>query len=223
MASKTFLKLNPGKQETIINAAFKEFALKGYDNASLNEIIKQCGVAKGSFYRYFKNKRELYRYLLQTAKEKRLSKLHMLVEDENIGFFKLIRLNFLEKVQFDLENPVVAGFLYKVMHERDNNEISDIIQELYRGIREQTRQIIELPRFKKQLAGFDTTFMAYHVFHLQLWLYEYVADKFMLDYEKNICEGKPVLTIPEKELKATIGQAVEVLKNGIKAKKNDKG
>lgn len=217
MASKTFLNLKPEKQESILNECFREFALKGYDHASLNEIIKNCGIAKGSFYRYFKSKREVYQYLLQNATEKRLSKLHLLIEDENVGFFELIKQNFLEKVQFDLDHPVIAGFLYKVMHERDNNEISDIVKELYRAVREQTRQIIEHPRFRKQLTHADTTFMAYHVFQMQLWLYEYVAEKYGINYEENIRQGKPILSITKTELENTINLAVNLLKNGIKA------
>jgi TetR/AcrR family transcriptional regulator len=58
-----FLSLNPEKQERILNAALKEFALKGYENASTNEIVKSAGISKGLLFHYFANKKELYLFL----------------------------------------------------------------------------------------------------------------------------------------------------------------
>jgi TetR/AcrR family transcriptional regulator len=62
MTSK-FLSLNPEKQERILNAALKEFAQKGYENASTNEIVKSAGISKGLLFHYFNNKKELYLFL----------------------------------------------------------------------------------------------------------------------------------------------------------------
>lgn len=58
-----FLSLNPEKQERILNAALKEFSLKGYEKASTNEIVKEAGISKGLLFHYFKNKKELYLFL----------------------------------------------------------------------------------------------------------------------------------------------------------------
>jgi TetR/AcrR family transcriptional regulator len=62
MTSK-FLSLNLEKQDRILNAALKEFAQKGYENASTNGIVKSAGISKGLLFHYFKNKKELYLYL----------------------------------------------------------------------------------------------------------------------------------------------------------------
>jgi TetR/AcrR family transcriptional regulator len=62
MSSK-FLSLNTEKQERILNAALKEFAQKGYENASTNEIVKIAGISKGLLFHYFNNKKELYLFL----------------------------------------------------------------------------------------------------------------------------------------------------------------
>ncbi len=59
-----FYNLPPEKQERIINAAFKEFAYKGYEQASTNEIVKNSGISKGALFHYFKSKKELYQFLL---------------------------------------------------------------------------------------------------------------------------------------------------------------
>ena len=123
MASKTFKNLKQERQEEILLISYEEFALKGYESASLSEIIKKCNLAKGSFYRYFSSKKELYAYLIKDATSRRLKNLDNLINTVKPDFFEFIKQNFLEKVKFDLDNPVIGGFLYKIMHEKDNNEI----------------------------------------------------------------------------------------------------
>lgn len=55
-----FLELDKLKQDRIINAAMKEFALKGYKNASTNEIVKEAGISKGLLFHYFTNKKAYF-------------------------------------------------------------------------------------------------------------------------------------------------------------------
>lgn len=52
-----------------MNAAMTEFAQKGYDNASTNQIVKDAQISKGILFHYFKNKKELYLYLYDFAVE----------------------------------------------------------------------------------------------------------------------------------------------------------
>ncbi len=47
------------KREKIKSVAQKLFLQKGFDNVSVEEITKQAGISKGSFYTYFKSKNEL--------------------------------------------------------------------------------------------------------------------------------------------------------------------
>lgn len=217
MAKQTFKNLEISRQEEILTIAYEEFALKGYDSASLSEIVRKCGLAKGSFYRYFSSKKELYAYLIEDAAQKRLVNLDNLLNVKNQDFFSFIRQNFMEKVRFDLENPIIGGFLYKIMHEKDNNEVSDLIQGLYNRIIAQTEQIIKSPSFRPQLADVDTHLMAFQVFYMQLWLYDYVASAFNLDYEKNIRQNKPILSINTNDLERVIDQSVYMLEKGIKS------
>lgn len=219
MPLQTFKNQKPERQEEILIACYKEFALKGYNSASLSVIIKKLGLAKGSFYRYFTSKKELYTYLIQDASKRRLGKLDKLITDPNVGFFKLIEQNFLDKVQFDHDFPIIGAFLFRIMHERDNNEISDVIKQMFESIVAQTRQIIELPKFKKNLAYTDATMVAFQIFHTQLWLYDFVAFKYGINYENNIKQGLPIISIPISESEKVINSAVEILKNGIKVQK----
>jgi len=66
-----FLKLDEAKQNRIIEAGIEEFSQKLYSDASINQIIKNAEIARGSFYLYFNDKLDFYTYLLDTFFEKR--------------------------------------------------------------------------------------------------------------------------------------------------------
>ena len=60
MPTKVFNELDKSKQDKIIESAIKEFAEYGYEEGSTNRIVKDCGISKGSLFKYFENKEELY-------------------------------------------------------------------------------------------------------------------------------------------------------------------
>ena len=52
------------KEQNLISAALKLFTEKGVKETSVQEITNEAGVAKGTFYLYFKDKYELQDYLI---------------------------------------------------------------------------------------------------------------------------------------------------------------
>ncbi len=68
MPSKTFYNLSHEKQQKIIDASKKEFSNNLYQDVSLNQIIKNSNISRGSFYMYFTDKEDLYFYLLNEYK-----------------------------------------------------------------------------------------------------------------------------------------------------------
>ncbi|RJP35216.1 MAG: TetR/AcrR family transcriptional regulator [Actinobacteria bacterium] len=49
----------------IVDAAGEVFAEKGYDKATVAEIISRAGIGHGTFWLYFRNKEDLLRFMLQ--------------------------------------------------------------------------------------------------------------------------------------------------------------
>jgi AcrR family transcriptional regulator len=80
MARNRFDNLEPEKQEAILRAAGEEFAEKGFQSASINRIIRNSGMSKGSVYYYFEDKADLF----ATTMEKSFQR----IVDE-IGWFSL--------------------------------------------------------------------------------------------------------------------------------------
>ena len=52
------------KREALLNTAFKLFTTKGLHNTSIADIVEQAGVAKGTFYLYFKDKYDINNKLM---------------------------------------------------------------------------------------------------------------------------------------------------------------
>lgn len=55
----------------IFEAALREFATRSYEEASLNAILANAAVSKGSFYYRFKDKFSLYLFVLKEAKRRK--------------------------------------------------------------------------------------------------------------------------------------------------------
>jgi TetR/AcrR family transcriptional regulator len=59
----SFRRLPDEKKRRIRDAALEEFAQRGFDGASTNRIVAAAGISKGSLFKYFSSKDELYIYL----------------------------------------------------------------------------------------------------------------------------------------------------------------
>ena len=58
-----FLDLDKGRQDAVINASLKAFAINGYKRASTDDIVKSAGISKGLLFHYFESKKGLYEFL----------------------------------------------------------------------------------------------------------------------------------------------------------------
>ncbi len=96
----TFLNLPEAKRQRILAAAVREFAANGYRKASLNTLVKDLRIAKGSIYRYFANKEALFFFVFDnfTDQVRRTVKGRNGASDEN--FFAHV------------ENVLQAGILF---------------------------------------------------------------------------------------------------------------
>jgi AcrR family transcriptional regulator len=64
MPTRTFFDLPAARRERLVREAVAEFSERSYAEASLSQIAQRTGIAKGSFYQYFADKLDLYRWLV---------------------------------------------------------------------------------------------------------------------------------------------------------------
>lgn len=67
MPSTTFLNLKQEKKEHIDQALLAEFSQHSLASAQVARIVKQAGIARGAFYKYFDDLTDAYCYLYQKA------------------------------------------------------------------------------------------------------------------------------------------------------------
>jgi AcrR family transcriptional regulator len=63
-------------KEIIFNGALKAFSERGFNETNMEEIAKVCGIAKGTLYYNFKNKQELYIYILKVGMDRFVQDIH---------------------------------------------------------------------------------------------------------------------------------------------------
>lgn len=74
MPKETFNNLTPEKQEKVMRAAISEFIRQGFEKGNIGNIAKNAGVAKGSMYQYFENKKELFLFSVKWSMDLLLKK-----------------------------------------------------------------------------------------------------------------------------------------------------
>ncbi len=116
------------KKQELIEAAVKEFGEKGYENASLNNILKQTGISKGTFYYHYKNKEDLYMALIGFLIEEKLTffNQHVSPEDFKGDFFSLLKILTKTGLKFAKENPYINKF--------SESFLKDINSDIYQRI-----------------------------------------------------------------------------------------
>ncbi|ENQ3108562.1 regulatory protein, tetR family [Bacillus sp. 491mf] len=105
-----FLNLDQDKQDRIINAAMKEFAQKGYDKASTNEIVKEAGISKGLLFHYFQNKKQLYIFLYEHMIDTLLKKITEKINWDEKDIFARYRQISLLKIEIYKIYPEMLNF-----------------------------------------------------------------------------------------------------------------
>ena len=141
MPSDTFLRLNDEKKKKLIDASFKEFSLYNFNDVSINRIIKEAGISRGSFYMYFVDKKDLYFYLLEQHLEilinnmkndliKNKGDLFKMFQDnikEEYNSFKNNNINFFKK---SLENITIMEESKKTFGFRDKRLLKELIPNI---------------------------------------------------------------------------------------------
>lgn len=123
-----FLNLKPEKQEKILESAIREFADKGFEKASTNEIVKEAGISKGILFHYFQNKKNLflfvYDYFMELCMDEFYKKVDM---DESDIFVKLRQISSF-KLELMYKYPMIFKF-FEVSIAEESNEVKSEIEE----------------------------------------------------------------------------------------------
>ena len=151
MPTNTFFKLSKEKQDNIIEASLKEFKRVLLRDASINKIIKDANIPRGSFYNYFEDINDLYIYsiynyrkefiklleaslknkkgdLIETTKKIYDEIIYHCTQDNNKQLIKNIFLNFNYNIsiknRLECEQLNDKYELIKILEQIDKNNIN---------------------------------------------------------------------------------------------------
>lgn len=81
---------NPkARRAQILEAATRCFAHKGYHGATMDDIVAETGLSKGSLYWHFENKRELFRSLMDQWFDEILTRTQSILDESASASAKL--------------------------------------------------------------------------------------------------------------------------------------
>lgn len=104
MPSSTFFNLPEEKRNKFLQAARAEFSRVPFTEVSINRIIRDAGIPRGSFYMYFKDKRELLLYLLGEYGGRMIEHMVSILRQENGDPFAAF-LALYDAVRLEYEHP----------------------------------------------------------------------------------------------------------------------
>ena len=130
MPTNTFFNLTEKKKNRVINAAIDEFSEKGYTKASITNIVNKAEIAKGSYYQYFEDKTDLYRYVLKKAIQKKLKYVKKELKDYNGNdFFKYWRKLNIAGLKYAEDNIKLAKIASQIVKNKNEEFYQSIIDE----------------------------------------------------------------------------------------------
>jgi AcrR family transcriptional regulator len=108
------------RRAELLDCAQSLFLARGYDNASLNDIIAEAGVSKGAFYHYYPSKEALLEALAERFARQALAQVQDVLDDP--GLDALARLNaFMARSrQKKIENAATEWALFEVLFRPEN-------------------------------------------------------------------------------------------------------
>lgn len=149
-----FMSLETERRDAIMNAALREFASKGFDEASTNVIAKESGVSKPLMFHYVNNKRDfflfLYDYCMEILEAEYFSKVDIDEED----LFERLRQTSLLKMQVMQKHPWIFDFIRVATltdSEAVNNELIERRKRVEKNSLERFYNDIDTSRFRGNL------------------------------------------------------------------------
>lgn len=107
MPKDTFFNLPETKKDRIVDAALEEFSAHSYHKARVTAIAKKASIAMGSFYQYFADKKDLFKYIIDQSVNKKLEYINrdIIENKEKYTFFEILRETYLSGIRFAKDNP----------------------------------------------------------------------------------------------------------------------
>lgn len=135
MPTERFYRLSEEKRRTIRDAAFHEFARVPVDKASINQIIREADISRGSFYTYFEDKWDILAYIFEESQREMRDHIYICLEKSGGDIWETLD-RFLEKVIEVCCGEEKQQFIRNVMDHTD-------AEELFGGFKKRQGEVLD--------------------------------------------------------------------------------
>ena len=202
MPRETFFNLDEEKQQTIFDAAVKEFTEHQLHKARVSHIIKEAGIPRGSFYQYFEDLDDLYYYVI----DKVFNEIFM----EGQKYAKLTNDLFeytLKTFEVDLDN---------YMNDQRHRFIMNVLKSIGSNIEYLEHHNMMRKEYILSIMG-QMDLSVYHPLTVddQIKLYEFIQHIKRMTIQKTLMTNQS-----KEEALALLEWHLTILKHGILAKED---
>jgi TetR/AcrR family transcriptional regulator len=204
MPKPTFYKLPDSKRKVFLLEAYKEFALHSLEAASITNLVKSLGIAKGSVYQYFDDKEDLYAYLIEDANRQLNQLLDKACPFNEEKFYDWYTKLLMVKLKFFLSFPQYAILFQKLLSESSNS-----LKSLAQGVESSW-----LNRISSNLPAslYDSPINNKILVRSPLLIFELLTSNLNLN---KLIAGEDPVYLDSKELVSVCSEWVEKLKQGL--------
>lgn len=215
MPKETFFNLNEEKQEKVMRSAISEFLKHGFEKGNIGDIAKNAGVAKGSIYQYFENKRELFLYSVKWSTQLMMKKYskYMVVTDKDINIFDFLYENSKQLwVQMREEREVII-FIQDVFLGRYTRLTDDSMEYMMKVSDEYILQLIREGKKNGYIRDdIDDNILSLYITGVSMKIKQYMMNKART-------AGEDIIDEPFEEHEREIRAMIELIKNGMGGRK----
>ncbi len=122
--NQKYFELPQEKQDRILNAALEVFAKNSYKKAPTSEIAEKAGISKSLLFYYFRNKKELYLFLVDYVIEFSMKLVNRSKVWEKTDLIDIFRESLAEKCQACKRYRYLYHFSLQAYYE-DNPELKE--------------------------------------------------------------------------------------------------
>ena len=115
--NEKFFDLKKDKQDRMINAALKVFAMQGYRHASTDDMVREAGISKGLLFHYFGSKLGVYTFVFDYSVRYMTLELTSTIKKNETDFFEILKQKEQAKMQALRGYPYMQQFLDRCMVE----------------------------------------------------------------------------------------------------------
>lgn len=217
MPKQTFFNLPEEKRQRIIEIALDEFASLPYSKASLSRVVEKAGIAKGSMYQYFEDKKDLFTYLVELAAQKKLAYLQGRSFDREADFFTKLEQMLLAGVRFNLENPKLGRLVASALDPAGDPFLRELFEQMRRMSRQYLADLFRQGQAARQVRSDLEPRLAAHVISAVLGdgLLEYLQETLGIGYLDFLRDVKAIERLGDEEVHRIVKQIMAVIRSGL--------